>query len=257
MSESPKPTEDHETAEEKGKGNSHNKRASAAALIDTFAQQYQADRKEAGRREGHRIFREWLTIIGLFLAAVVALLQWRELRSTDHSIGEQATIAGQQLTVMQGQLDAMMREQEPHILAKPAEPGFQLAVSSADRGAITWTIEYENSGKGIANDITVNTYMRLESGPFIRSNPMLRPEPVRTDELLSGAQRFLTISSPFTTTDQFAALKGKDLGISIFIEFLYSDTDGKHYITAYCMGRFANGAITNYLSADCRKHIQE
>jgi hypothetical protein len=82
--------ENNEASEEKGKGSSHGKRATAAALIDAFAQQYQADRKETGRREKHRIFREWLTIIGLFIAAAVAFFQWRELRSTDHSIAGQA-----------------------------------------------------------------------------------------------------------------------------------------------------------------------
>jgi methyl-accepting chemotaxis protein len=81
--------------------NSNNKRVTAAALIEAFAQQYQADRKETGRREGHRIFREWLTIIGLFLAAAVAAFQWRELRNTDHSIAEQAKIARDQLREMQ------------------------------------------------------------------------------------------------------------------------------------------------------------
>jgi hypothetical protein len=91
--------------EEKGKGST--KRASAAGLIEAFAQQYQADRQQTDRREGHRIFREWLTIIGLFLAAGIAVFQWRELRSTDHNIAEQARIAADQFKTMQDQLAEM------------------------------------------------------------------------------------------------------------------------------------------------------
>jgi hypothetical protein len=73
-SEPTEPTKDEDSPKEAGKGASHNRRATAATLIDAFAQQYQADRKEVGRREGHRIFREWLTIVGLFIAAIVAAL---------------------------------------------------------------------------------------------------------------------------------------------------------------------------------------
>lgn len=109
MSDS-KPTDSGDqssTRGEEGKGERNTKRASAAALIDAFAQQYQADRAETGRREKHRIFREWLTIIGLFIAAVVAFFQWRELRSTDHNIAEQARISAGQLATMENQLKEM------------------------------------------------------------------------------------------------------------------------------------------------------
>jgi hypothetical protein len=117
MSDLKEPTDNPGTGEEKGKGGGHNKRASAAALIDAFAEQYQVDREETGRREKHRIFREWLTIIGLFLAAGVAVFQWRELRNTDHSIAEQAKLGIDQLKVMQGQLDAMEADQRPWVFA--------------------------------------------------------------------------------------------------------------------------------------------
>src|SRR4051794_20985191 len=106
-SESTQPTKNEDSSKEAGKGSSNNRRASAAALIDAFAQQYQADRQEASGRERHRIFREWLTIVGLFIAAVVAFFQWRELRSTDHNIAEQARISAGQWNVMQDQLNEM------------------------------------------------------------------------------------------------------------------------------------------------------
>src|SRR5437867_3348513 len=106
-SESTDPIKNEAFAKEAGKSSGNNRRASAAALIDAFAQEYQADRREASGRERHRIFREWLTIIGLFLAAIVAFFQWRELRSTDHNIAQQAQIASDQRKVMQEQLNEL------------------------------------------------------------------------------------------------------------------------------------------------------
>lgn len=90
-------TEQEASGEEKREGQPNQKRASAAALINAFANQYAADREENKTREKHRIFREWLTIAGLFLAALVAAFQWNELRSTDHSIAEQARVSAEQL----------------------------------------------------------------------------------------------------------------------------------------------------------------
>lgn len=106
-SDSDHSTEHERPDQERRERTGNSKRASAAALIDAFAQQYHADRREAGRRENHRTFREWLTIIGLFIAAVVAFFQWRELRSTDHNIAEQARISAGQLVAMENQLKEM------------------------------------------------------------------------------------------------------------------------------------------------------
>lgn len=169
MSVSEGSTEDHDASEENGKGTNHHKRASAASLIEAFAQQYQADRQEAGRREGQRIFREWLTIIGLFLAAVVAAFQWTELRSTDHSIAEQAKIAARQLDEMReqrlltvAQLRANLAPQETQhkpikindqILSWDVNPTFKnLGGTDATDVRLWWAIKFiEGSGLNSSN----------------------------------------------------------------------------------------------------------
>ena len=136
------PTRDQ--AEEKGKSNSSNKRASAAALIDVFTRQYQADRKEAGRREGHRIFREWLTITGLFLAAAVAVFQWRELRSTDTTLKE----------TLQQNRDALVVQQRAFMTAKEIQ--FEPLTVMGIKGA-TWlaNVFWENSGNTPTKNLTI------------------------------------------------------------------------------------------------------
>jgi hypothetical protein len=51
------------------------KRASAAALIDAYVDEYRTDREQHNRRENHRVVREWLTIIFLFVAASAGIVQ--------------------------------------------------------------------------------------------------------------------------------------------------------------------------------------
>jgi hypothetical protein len=95
------PSDQEATGQEEGESKPNPKRASAATLIDAFARQYERDKEATRKSEKHRTFREYLTIGGLFLAAVVAGFQWSELRSTDYHIGEQAKISAVQLNVMQ------------------------------------------------------------------------------------------------------------------------------------------------------------
>ena len=75
--------------EKEGEPRQRHKRASAAALIDAFVDEYRTDRKAHNRRENHRVAREWLTIVGLFFAAGFAFLQWLELGKTDKNIAAQ------------------------------------------------------------------------------------------------------------------------------------------------------------------------
>ncbi len=150
------PTKQNHASEEKRKSNSHNKRASAAALINAFAQQYRADRKETGHREGHRIFREWLTIVGLFIAAGVSFFQWLELRSTDHSIAEQAKASRDQLSVMQSQLGVMEADQRPWIsmvaMPKITSP---LHMISSSWATLDLTFTIKNSGRLPARRVAI------------------------------------------------------------------------------------------------------
>ena len=61
--------------EEEGESQKHRKRASAAALIDAFVDEYRTDRTAYNYREKHRVFREWLTIVFLFVAATAGIIQ--------------------------------------------------------------------------------------------------------------------------------------------------------------------------------------
>jgi hypothetical protein len=78
---------------------------------------FQAYREKAKSPQYRKERRERWTIIGLFVAAGFALLQWIELRNTDQATHDLASAAktqsealGQQAAIMQGQLDELKRQ---------------------------------------------------------------------------------------------------------------------------------------------------
>jgi hypothetical protein len=131
----------------------------------------------------------------------------------------QYVIFNRQLNVMKGQLDVMLRDEEPHFVLteKLAPPIFHPVVAGNDSlGVAAWNIPYINSGKSVARNITVNTYMSLDYAPFIRSNSLLRPEPIKIDEIVSGSGGFFTVTSQIITKAEFDVLRAKELAIANF-----------------------------------------
>jgi hypothetical protein len=154
--------------QEKRKGKTDKKRASAAALIDAFVGQYNTDREEYNRRESHRVLREWLTIIGLFLAAGFALLQWRELSSTDRSISRQAEITDKQLAVMQGQLDVMQADQRPWVYLEQAGLVSKMTYDPKVGFSFTVALIAKNMGKTPARRVLITPIMSADSKDIYR-----------------------------------------------------------------------------------------
>jgi hypothetical protein len=253
MSLEPEEPSKESLSKESGKGSGNQRRASAAALIDAFAQQYQADRQEAAGKERHRIFREWLTIIGLFLAAIVAFFQWRELRSTDHNIAEQARTASGQLTLMQRQLDIIEREQQAKFSLVDPVPGPQFMTNP--KGRIAWNLSYINSGKGEARNLTVEVYLRVGTGKFKPSPGLTFPS--RHAEFEAGRAVMTTaVSQEEVTEEQFQILSRADGGIWTLIIFEYLDIFDKLHTKAFCLARLGGGGANAIADAEeCKKEI--
>ncbi|MGH6792682.1 MAG: hypothetical protein ACRECF_08095 [Methyloceanibacter sp.] len=62
-------------------GNSNKKRASTASQLEAMLREHRADRKERDRQEQRRAKRESLTIVGLFVTALLAGLNLMQLQS--------------------------------------------------------------------------------------------------------------------------------------------------------------------------------
>jgi hypothetical protein len=171
----------------------------------------------------------------------------------------QYIIFDRQLKVMQGQLDIMLRDEEPKftVTDKLAGPLFQPASAAGDVGYVSWSIPYINSGKGAAFNQTIDTYISLDYGPFVRSNAALRPEPIRADEISAGESHYFTINSQLIRKDQFDVIRAKELAIAAFADFTYFDRLDRKYTFGWCMRLFANGAIAHPNASECRKSIQK
>jgi hypothetical protein len=157
---SSEPSENHQPENgygEKRESTSSHKRASAAALMEAFARQYEQDRKVNRRSERHRTFREYLTIGGLFLSAVVAGFQWRELRSTDHHIDEQARIAARQLTVLEN-------DKRPWISAGVSISNVSVTEWAGSRG-IDVPLKFTLKNHGQAPAVNVRAYQTISIHP--------------------------------------------------------------------------------------------
>jgi hypothetical protein len=189
----------------------------------------------------------------LFLATVGNV--W-VIHHTDEKIGKQAEVAEGQLQVMQSQLEAMQRDQEPRLMTLKLEgPTYISGPGNRDPGFISWKVAFTNSGKGAAIDVSINTYMSLDYAPFVRSNSSFRPEPIRREQIGPGESEGFAIVSRPVTKAQFDALVVKDLAIEIFFEFVYQDVLQKQYIVPSCLALLAGGGNAIRPVADCRKMI--
>jgi hypothetical protein len=170
----------------------------------------------------------------------------------------QFVIFNRQLNVMSGQLDAMLRDEEPRIrilteLMRP--PTFSLMKGSQDTGYAAWNVFFINAGKGSALKAKVNSYISLGDGPFIRSNAQVRADPFVTDEISPGGNGFFTIFSLPIPKADFDSSVSKDHAISIYFTYDYSDDREHTYNLEVCMTQQANGTLGFLHAAECKKKI--
>jgi hypothetical protein len=260
-----------DTRKKEGEPEKNNKRASAAALIGAFADEYRTDREHYNRREHHRVVREWLTIIFLFVAASAGIVQacifigqlhemekvYGPIQTSADAAKTAADAALKQAGIMQGQLDMMERDQQPYVsITDNIDPPTFSAIAGMN-GQIRWSFRFTNSGKGTARDLTIGNFMSLGTGPFKRSFGA-EGRPIQLDELAAGRTSYFTTASlPVFSQGQFDSLKMVDGGISVFIEFKYFDYLGKSHETAVCPALLASGAIARADPANCKKQKEQ
>lgn len=234
--------------QKEGEPDKNKKRASAAALIDAFVDEYRADREQYNRRENHRVVREWLTIIFLFVAASAGIVQacifigqlhemekvYGPIKTSAEAAKSAADAALKQAGIMQGQLDAMEREQQARMsIIEPFKIPEFWQKPDQSKGTILWTFNITNSGKAEAKNLTVDTYMKIEDG------------------------RFTIGSEPAFDSQQFERLKKTDFGIWALIVFSYLDIFNKPHEVAVCTALLTTGAIAAANGEECKKQIEK
>jgi hypothetical protein len=131
---------DHARTKE-GESDKNKKRASAAALVDAFVDEYRTDREHYNRRENHRVVREWLTIIFLFIAASAGIVQacifigqLHEMEKVYGPVKQQAEIANQNMK-------AFLSSERPVVLIESL---------GIDAKSLNVTYQFKNYGKTVA-----------------------------------------------------------------------------------------------------------
>ncbi len=216
-------------------------------------EQYEAKKAERARKRQEDSKKPWWWLkqtdpvarftlylaIFTFVLICISVAQWGVLR-------------GQQI-VMQGQLDAMERDQRPFMwlssenIPKPAF--FQVPPL---KGQIIWDYRLINFGKSYAHNVTFNNFIKVGNSKYRRSygvnGPNFGGDVPPNNPLVSTV-----ISAPIISNDDYKALLGESGSISILVELQYSDEIGKIYTGAVCMSRLNLGAIALIDPATCEK----
>jgi hypothetical protein len=148
-----------------------------------------------------------------------------------------------QLIVISGQLDAMERDQQPNLSNgdKFIPPDFRPVVG--DKGEIFWSWEITNFGKGEANDVTVDAFIRVgKDSPFKRSPDQPR-EGWMGDMPAGRTNNGLVRTEPIYTAADFNRLKQTNFAFGILLEIRYLGLNKKKFSRLVCLSRFSGGGL--------------
>jgi hypothetical protein len=154
---------------------------------------------------------------------------------------------------MQGQLDAMERDEQPNVWITDNLGLPQFRSSDGITGQIVWSWNYTNFGKGKPINLAVEHFMRLgATAPFKHSFGATKAG--YGGEIPTNKTSFATTISGVIEKTQFDQLMATDFGISVLIEFSYSDAVEKPIKSAVCMARLITGAVAILDPRDCEKY---
>jgi hypothetical protein len=163
-----------------------------------------------------------------------------------------AIIFGWQLHVMQGQLDAMERDQTPFMgLTDNLDPP-HFRNGGDGTGQIIWSWKYTNFGRGVAYKVTFDEFIKVGDGPYRR--PFGWKKTAFGGDMPPGKVNFSSaISDPGIQQSEYDRLMGIDNSIGVLIEFEYLDGGGQSHREFLCISHLALGATAFLNPADCKK----
>jgi hypothetical protein len=227
-----------------------------AARVDELARQVGRYNAKEEREAPAKKFRENLTIAALFCAALFTLAlagftAWQawETRQAFEPINRQATdthtlanAANNQVIAMQGQLDAMNREQRPYLWL--TNDVFQPVIDK--EGRLNWDAKFINSGKTPANNVRLVQRKVAVFDDWRRDANF--SEPVSGTIIPPGISNRITIEYPDALTpDQIRTVLGHNIQIVAAIVIQYSGVPGTTYESDACISHLDTGA-TSFMS---------
>jgi hypothetical protein len=168
-----------------------------------------------------------------------------------------AFIFGWQLHVMRGQLDAMERDEQPNVWITDnlGLPQFR-PQGAGTKGQIVWSWNYTNFGKGRPVDLALEHFMRLGPDASFKHS-FGATSAAYGGEIPTNKTNFGTTISEVVEKSQFDQWMTIDFGISVLINFTYSDAVGKSLKSSVCMAKLLTGAVAMLDPRECEKHKEK
>ena len=220
------------------------------AAINRVADEKHADNDESNPKERSKRCREIATIGAILFSACVALIA---VFISHKDSSEQIVALSGQLKIMQGQLDAMERDQAPYVSVSDKWETPTFKSDDGKIGRVAWNWRYSNYGKGRAIGLQTSMFMRIDGQPFKRSAGDTGAAFV--GDLPIGKEYTATARSELISAADYQKLLSRNFGITLLIEFTYFD-GGKEIETAACGSRLVNGSIGIIEPKQCQKYKQ-
>jgi hypothetical protein len=175
-----------------------------------------------------------------FVILIVGIFQYRAMNG--------------QLSVMQGQLDAMERDQAPYMSIDDRTRAPQFRIFD---GIIGWEWHVMNFGKGGAVDLSTDSFIRIGGDGRFKRSPGAKG-PAFLSEMPPGKDNFGVTVAESVSQDDFNKLIAETYGISLLLEFKYFDITGtKPFQNAVCIGHIKGGGLAALKPAECQKSKSE
>ena len=122
------------------------------------------------------------------------------------------------------------------------------------RGKVMWNWYFVSVGKGRAIDVRSDDFIKLATSGLFKRKPGTSGSGFAGDMAIGQENNSVAVSDDIISEDTFNSLMKVDFGISLLVEFEYSDGIGKKIKNASCLGHLAAGASSILDAADCAKY---
>lgn len=237
--------------------------------LNRITHEQNAAREQAKSQEKKKSFRDWITVIALFSAAVAAIVAVIvahldtnraifdagvaanvQHEDTMKALGEARRSADASEKTL-NQTQANFRDQQrPYIWLTNVPIGPGMWPPGPRRTVqVLWSWQYTNYGKSPALHVAMHQEIKFGNGPFLPSlnggGPIpLTPRQGGGEPLPPNKFDFTSVISPPISSDEAIRLFRSDGGITIRMRITYTDAYKGSYETDVCLSTLATKAVS-------------